>query len=169
MNPLAAWRSELRPLISRGFLRRDQGDALFISDFPRHENASAVRDAILRAGFTVSIQDGLAYLDAAPEKYRALIRALPPPVPFAPEERQWYLYSLALRLARMDAPPERQPLSPIRFTLKCLEEKNFAALERHLPPLIARMQRRGETLPAAAGRLILPALHPDEKGETSPC
>lgn len=165
MNPLAGWREELRPLIPRGFLRRDQGDALFISDFPRHGESQPVEEAIRQAGFSAVIEKGLAHIDARPEKYHALIRSLPnQPLP-APTDATLYLHSLALRLAKWDVPPESQPLSPIRFVLKCLEAEDFTALSRHFPPLLARLQREKKDLPAAAGKLILAALSAPEKGE----
>ena len=165
MNPLALWRDELRPLIPRGFLRRVQGDALFISDFPRHGEAESICDAIRQAGFTVSLLNGLAQIDAVPEKYAAMIQSLPPLTPYSPNDANLYLYSLAYHLAQLDVPPMRQPIAPIRFALKCLEARDISALSRHFPPLLARLQREKEDLPAAAGKLILAALNASGKGE----
>ena len=165
MNPLALWRDELRPLITRGFLRRDQGDALFISDFPRHGETEAVCAAITQAGFIVSIDNGLARIDATPQKYQAMMQALPETPHCMPNDATLYLFSLARRLAAMDVPLPRQPLAPIRFVLKCLEARDLAALSRHFPPFLARLQREKKDLPAAAGKLILAALSVPAKGE----
>ena len=165
MNPLALWRNELRPLISRGFLRRDQGDALFISDFPRHGDTESICGAIRQAGFTVTLEKDLAHIDASPEKYWEMIGNLPETTDYSPNDETLYLYSLARRLAKLDVPPEKQPLFPIRFVLKCLEGKDPTALSRHFPPLLARLQRKKEDLPAAAGKLILAALSAPGKGE----
>ena len=165
MNPLAPWRDELRPLISRGFLRRDQGDALFISDFPRHGNTEETLFSIRQAGFIVSIENGLARIDASPEKYWEMLRALPESPRFPLNDFNLYLYSLARRLAHTDVPPERQPLSPICFVLKCLDAGNLSALSRHFPPLLARLQREKKDLPVAAGKLILAALNAPAKGD----
>lgn len=165
MNPLSLWRDELRPLISRGFLRRDQGDALFISDFPRHGETESICAALERAGFTLIIEKGLASIDATQEKYRALIQSLPETDHCIPSDANLYLYSLGKRLASMDVPFERQPLSSIRFVLKSLDAKDLSTLSRHFPPLLARLQREKKDLPAAAGKLILAALSAPAKGE----
>ena len=60
--------------------------------------------------------------------------------------------------------PARQPIPPLRLTLKCLDGADTDALIRLLPPLLALHQRRGEPLPRSAGMLIAGYL----KGET-PC
>ena len=57
-------------MIPRGFLRRDQGDGLFVSDYPRHGEEEAVSGFLQDQGFSVSIRDFLAYIDAPPEYMR---------------------------------------------------------------------------------------------------
>ena len=70
MSALDPWRQELRGMIPRGFLRRDQGDGLFVSDYPRHGEEEAVSGFLQDQGFSVSIRDFLAYIDAPPEYMR---------------------------------------------------------------------------------------------------
>ena len=162
MSALDAWRAILRPLISRGFLRRDQEEkGLLISDFPRHGANDAKR--IREAGFSVEISDGMARIDGTEETYRALIASLPMPEACEPGEQDLYLHSLAIRLAKADTPAGDQPLAPIRLVLKCLDVGDLESLKRKLPPMIALLQRQHRPLPSAAGKLILAALY--EKGE----
>ncbi|MBE5781861.1 MAG: hypothetical protein E7329_00935 [Clostridiales bacterium] len=162
MSALNGWRALLRPLISRGFLRRDQGEeGLLISDFPRH--LADAEEKIRRAGFTVAISGGMARIDATEDTYRVLMEGLPMPRAFSPREEDAYLYFLALRLIKADTPIPHQPLAPIRLTLKCLDGGEWDTLARKLPPMIALLQRQHMPLPSAAGKMILAAL--EEKGE----
>lgn len=158
MSALAPWRAEVRALIPRGFLRRDPGDALFISDYPRLCDGAAVGNALAGAGFFAAEGGGLSRIDAEPEKYRALMRALTPGEIPAPTDETLYLRALALRLLRAQTPPERQEIAPLRLALKCLDAGDLAALSGRLPPLLAAMQRRGAPLPSAVGALIFRAL-----------
>lgn len=165
MTPLEPWRQALRSLIPRGFLQRDRAaDGLFISDYPCHcADAAAVDAALQAAGFQVTAAGRLRRIDGAPEAYRQLIAALPDvPLP-APTDENLYLWSLARRLLQGEGDPARQPIPPLRLTLKCLDGADTDALIRLLPPLLALHQRRGEPLPRSAGLLIAGYL----KGETS--
>ena len=166
MTPLEPWRQALRSLIPRGFLQRDRAaDGLIISDYPCHcADAAAVDAALQTAGFQVTAAGRLRRIDGAPEAYRQLIAALPDvPLP-APTDENLYLWSLARRLLQGEGDPARQPIPPLRLTLKCLDGADTDALIRLLPPLLALHQRRGEPLPRSAGMLIAGYL----KGET-PC
>ena len=51
MNPLTFWREELRHLIPRGFVRRDQGDGLLISDYPPRKSRRRLLPRALRYGW----------------------------------------------------------------------------------------------------------------------
>lgn len=169
MTPLACWREELRALIPRGFVRRDQEEGLFISDYPRWGREETVSAALLAAGFTVCLSHSLARIDGQCAKYRALLLNLPPAEISPPREENLYLHALALRLLRAQTPLERQPIPPLRLTLKYLDAGDLGGLSQKLPPLLALLQRRGEPLPSAAGTLILNALAEREKGEVPVC
>lgn len=166
MTPLEPWRQALRSLIPRGFLQRDRAaDGLFISDYPCHcADAAAVDAALQAAGFQVTAVGRLRRIDGAPEAYRQLIAALPDVSLPAPTDENLYLWSLARRLLQGEGDPARQPIPPLRLTLKCLDGADTDALIRLLPPLLALHQRRGEPLPRSVGMLIAGYL----KGET-PC
>ena len=77
MNALDPWRQTLRPLIPKGFLRRDQGDGLFVSDYPRYGEAEPVSARIEAAGFRVALMDGLARVAPETETLAALLHAAP--------------------------------------------------------------------------------------------
>ena len=152
MSPLAAWRAQLRPLAAPGFLRRDQReDALFISDFPRFGPPEQAVARIQAAGFHLTLENGLAHLDAGAERYRALLESLPAPAPGTPGEETLRLHALALRL-----------------TLKLLDAQTpLSRLPGLLCPALAEIQRRGLPLPSGVGQLLFQALYPKE-GE-APC
>ena len=168
MSPLDMWRREVRALLPRGFLRRAQeGDALFISDLPRHmENAEGVLAALAGVGFRAEEKNGLLYIDGTEEKYRALAERFPPCPPPDFDGQNAYLYSLALRLLRHSVPPGEQPPALLRLTLKALDAGDESGLARELPPLLAACQRKKKPLPTAAGQMILDYLS-DKEG--SPC
>lgn len=167
MSALTPWRRELRALIPRGFLRRDQGDGLLISDYPRFGDAEEITGRLLRAGYRVELRGDLACLDGLPEKYAGLIRECVW-VPVPPRQDTLALWALAQRLIREDVPPEEQPLGALRLTLKRLDAGDLAGLYGALAPEIARLQREKRPLPAAAGAWILCALA-DGKGEGLTC
>ena len=157
MNPLTFWREELRRLIPRGFVRRDQGDGLLISDYPRWGEAEKVTAALLRAGYTARLDKGLAYLDGTPEKYRALAMDLSDACP-VPTDETLMLYSLAQRLMRTGGDITEENLSLMRLTVKCLDGGDWPALNRLLPPACAEAQRKHIPLPKAGGQMIMQAL-----------
>ena len=162
------WRQELQGLIPRGFLRRDQEEALFVSDYPRFGEEAAVTANLLQAGYTVRLHKTLVYLDGGEEKYRRLIRETPPCPLGLPDDGTLPLWSLACRLVQSPVPPEIQPLPALRLTLKYLDAEDFGALYRALAPEIARTQREGRPLPSAAGAWILSALT-QQKGDVTAC
>ncbi len=153
-SPLNAWREELRRLIPRGFLRRDQGDGLFVSDYPRHGEEAPVSEALRRAGYTVEIRDGLAHVDAGLDQYRALADGLPEAEAPLSEECFW-LCSLANHLQKTGAEITADNLPLLRLTLKKLDEGDLPGLQRLLPPAVAEAQRKHVSPPKAAGQLVL--------------
>ena len=167
MSALAAWRREIRALIPRGFLRRDQGEALFISDYPRFSGGEAVTARLRAAGWRVAVAGQTARIDGTEETYRALLRALPCP-DAAPNDDTLYLCSLARRLIRAETPAEAQPLEGMPGLLKLLEQGRLDDAARETAAFAALCQRRGDPLPSAAGKLLLLALQ-EREGENSPC
>ncbi len=166
MSVLDAWRREIRLRLPRGFLRRDQGESLFVSDYPRF----GLSVSWAGTGFTADVRGGLAFLDASPETYRALLSALPPRAA-VPADDTLFLWSLARRLENGGAPFSPQAVPLIRSALKLLDAGSTESLYRLLAPAAAEAQRRGAPLPAALGRLILYEMsgHIPENKEEFPC
>ncbi len=153
-SPLNAWREEMRRLIPRGFLRRDQGDGLFVSDYPRHGEEAPVSEALRQAGYTVGLRGGLAHVDGSPEKYRALADGLPEGKAPLSEELFW-LCSLAAHLQKTGAEITADNLPLLRLTLKKLDEGDLTGLQRLLPPAVAEAQRKRVSPPRAVGQMVL--------------
>lgn len=166
MSGLAPWRREARALIPRGFLRRDQGDQLLVSDYPRFPGAEEVTFRLRQAGFQVLIRDGLACLDGTTEKYASLLRSLPPASGAAPGQDLLPLWSLGKRLCREKT--ACQPCAVLRTILKAWDAGDLTGLYGTLAPVIAKMQREKQPLPAAAGVMLLAALD-EEKGDPPSC
>lgn len=158
MSVLDAWRNEIRPLIPQGFLRRAQGDGLFVSDYPRLCHAEQVTASLTAQGFCVEINEGRAFMDGDAEKYRALAAGLLLH-PLVPTEQELPLYALGLRLYRRDLSLLRAPLACVHLTLKCLDAGQDALLLQRLPPQLAVLQRTHAPLPTLAGALIIDELH----------
>ena len=158
MSALDLWRRELRLIIPRVFLRRDQGDGLFVSDYPRQGESAAVSARLREMGFSVTVRGTTAYLDASADRYQALLNALPQTEP-EPAEDALPLYALAQRLLRGGAPFTPEAVSAVRLSLKMLDAGDFSGLYRALSPLSAEAQRKRQPLPAALGRLILFSLY----------
>ena len=157
MSALDPWRRELRGLIPRGFLRRDQGEGLFVSDYPRHGEEAAVSGVLRDRGFSVSVRDSLAYIDAAPEQYQKLLDGVPD-ADIAPTEETLALYALGMRLIRSKAEFSPEALPALRLTLKYLDAKDWKGLYQALSPLSTLAQRQHRPLPTALGKLILASL-----------
>lgn len=157
MNPLDAWRGELRRLIPRGFVRRDQGDELLVSDYPRWDRAEEITAALVRAGFTVRPENELAYLDGSLRKYRALTAALVLETPRMTDENL-FLYALGDRLLRYGGEVTEENLPLVRLTLKAVDGGDPNALARLLSPACAEAQRKHIGLPKAAGMMIMMVL-----------
>ena len=169
MSPLDPWRRELRGLIPRGFLRRVQGDGLFASDYPRFAGAEDVTAALLRAGYRVTVEGGVARIDGNEAKYHALFTNLPCP-DIVPDDETLYAVSLARRLIRANTPEDEEPLGGYPALLKALDEGNWLKATDETAAWAAVCQRQGRKPPSAAGKLILLTLSTSErKGEKSPC
>lgn len=153
MNPLAPWRRELRGLIPKGFLRRDQGEGLFVSDYPRFGEGETTK-RLRSAGYAVDVADGLAHIDGTAEKYRALLSSLPPAHP-EPTDDTLFLYALARRLERSKAPFSPEAIPVIRAALKYADAGDRTGLYAFLSPAAALAQRRKTPLPAETGRIAL--------------
>ncbi len=154
MNALDPWRQALRPLIPKGFLRRDQGDGLLISDYPRYGDAEAVSARIEKAGFRVAVADGLARITPERSTCAALLDAAPPCRTSA-EEVNLFLYSLARRIADSGAPLIPDAEHAVWTALKYLDAGDEQGLYRFLSPAAALAQRNHQPLPAGLGRMIL--------------
>ena len=158
-------RDSLRALLGVPcFIRRSRSpDALFISDLPRRtvDAEDIVRRLEAGGQWRTWMRNGLLELDPAPLLWHSLIRSAPR---VAPRPQDWYadypfLAACARRLIADSPPPERQPVDPLRLTLKRLDAGELDLLERELPPILALLLRRREPLPAAAGLYVLGELH----------
>ena len=154
MSVLNPWRQTLRPLISKGFLRRDQGDGLFVSDYPRYGDAEAVSARIEAAGFRVTVTDGLARVTPEKSTCEALLNAAPACMPPVTDENL-FLYSLARRIAESDAPLTPETERTVWTALKYLDAGDMPGLYRFLSPAAALAQRQHRALPGGLGRMIL--------------
>ncbi len=164
MTPLDALKTELRAVLPRGFLRRARADEwLLVSDFPRFsgENVSA---RLADAGWRCARQGETLLLDLTPARYALLIASLPPARGIALTDDNLPRFSLVKRLAREAVAPERQPVAPLRLTLKYLGTREESRLYALLPPMIAALLRAGEALPAAVAGLLS-----NDGGEDEPC
>ena len=154
MNALDPWRQALRPLIPKGFLRRDQGDGLFVSDYPRYGDAEAVSARIEKTGFRVELSDGLARVTPETETLAALLDATPACMPTATDENL-FLHSLARRIAETNAPLTPETEQTVWTALKYLDAGDMTGLYRFLSPASAMAQRKHCALPGGLGRMIL--------------
>lgn len=154
MSVLNPWRQTLRPLIPKGFLRRDQGDGLFVSDYPRYGDAEAVSARIEAAGFRVTVADGLARITPERSTCEALLNAAPVCMPTVTDENL-FLYSLARRIAERNAPLAPENEKTAGTALKYLDAGDMAGLYRFLAPAAALAQRQHRALPGGLGRMIL--------------
>lgn len=167
MSPLDTWRRELRALIPRGFVRRDQEGGLLISDYPRHGLASETTQSLLLAGYIVRVENQLAFIDGCLQKYQALAAVLPDAKP-CPTDETLMLYALGHRLTRYGGEVTEENLPLLRMTLKAIDADDLNALPRLLSPACAEAQRKHIGLPKAAGLLIFQALREWERRD-SPC
>jgi len=167
VSPLFPFRRVLRPLIPRGFLRRDQSsEYLFVSDYPRFPGAEDVTRSIERAGFSVFAEAGLAHITPQSDTLFLLLSSLPCPRS-APRDDTLYAHSLARRLLSQGAPESGQPVRELMQWMKRLDEKDpfvFADIGAYC----ALCQREKRPLPSLAGKMILCALN-EEEGGVDPC
>lgn len=154
MSALDPWRQTLRPLIPKGFLRRDQGEGLFVSDYPRYGEAEAVSARIEKAGFRAELADGLARITPERSTCEALLNAAPLCKPSITDENL-FLHSLARRIAEGNAPLTPETEQTVRTALKYLDAGDMPGLYRFLSPAAALAQRQHQALPGGLGRMIL--------------
>ena len=167
MKLLDGWRRQVRSVVPRGFIRRDQQTgALLASDFPRFDEAEKTARRLKEAGYTVHTMDGVAHITPGEDLFFRWLRELPCP-PVCPTDDTLFSYAMAQRLLREKAPMNRRHLSLLVELCKALDAGNFTYLNDFSQQL-ALCQRRHQPLPAAAGKLILCALYTLEGG-TFPC
>ena len=159
MTALEQIRGRARALIPAGFLRRDQGDGLLASDFPRHPGGEETAEALRAAGFTVALRGGVAVIGVAAETMNAFCRRIPY-TDAPPTEESLFLWALARRLLLRGGDVTEENLPIVYFTLKCLDAGDAGRLEKALRPLSAQALRRRAPLSAAIGLLILNHLIP---------
>ncbi|MBR6184649.1 MAG: hypothetical protein IKQ41_00125 [Clostridia bacterium] len=157
MSALDAWRRHARAAIPRGFLRRDRGDGLFISDYPRYPDSGPVTDALRQAGFRVRLDGQLAVLGLSPAGIEAQAASLCGEA--RPTDETLYLWALAGRLIRSGGAATQADMPHIHFTLKCLDAGELSRLEKVLSPASALGQRTRHPLPAVIGRLMMDHLN----------
>lgn len=149
----SALRGAARAALPEGaFLRRDRGDALFVSDAPRLCPGADLAEALSRAGFRCAIDGGLARLYPG-EIWLTRLEAEFPEPPDA------LCRSLRLFAA---LPPEEESLRLFTLGLRALDGEACAALyDRRLRQRAAqclRLNRTGPQSPARGGGLYACAL-----------
>ena len=154
-------RDSLRVLLGVPcFIRRSRDPGfLFVTDaLGRAVEADQVLDRLSRDGsWRFRREEGLMHLDPGPELWQKIMASAPAAAHIPLDEGTAYpfLQSCANRLVSETVPPERQPVRPLRLTLKCLEAGELSRLQDELPMEIAVLQRKHEPLPTAAGLYIL--------------
>ena len=75
-----ALREAARAVLPEGaFLRRDRGEALFVTDAPRIAASAPWRESLAEAGFAIVERGGLAFLTPGPGWLSRLEKAFPEP------------------------------------------------------------------------------------------
>ena len=143
----------------RPFLRRARSDDyLLCSDAPR-KLSDPQRALVLfhQAGISIVVTDGLWQMDASIEAYIHMAAMLPAGPPDAPQQDKYLpLWHLCRMLQNHPAPVKQQPLTAVRQVIKAMEtdESAILSLPATLSPVLARMLRNKEALPALAGGLL---------------
>ena len=125
-------RQVARAALSEGaFLRRDRGDALFVTDAPRLDAGVSWREALARAGFLVEESGTLARITPGPAWLKALEAEHPVPpdelcrslVRFAgraPDDASLRLFALGARLLDGESDDGRFERALRRRAAECL-------------------------------------------------
>lgn len=80
---VAAMRGEVAAMLpERAFLRRDRGDALFVTNAPAFSDASALTERLCRAGWRVQTRGGLLAISPGADMADQFERARPEPPDF---------------------------------------------------------------------------------------
>ena len=107
----AALRAAARAALPSGaFLRRDRGEALYVTDAPRRQSPEAWLDAVRAAGFECRIEGGLACLTPGAVWLQRLEAAYPEP----PDA-----FCAAFR--RFEGPPDAEALRLFAMAMKPLD------------------------------------------------
>lgn len=147
---IARLRAAARAALPKGaFLRRDRGDALFVTDAPRLCPDGGWRETLAAAGFLADEAGGLARLSPGPTWLQAMERQTPePPNPFCA--------SLS-RFAGIE--PEAESLALFALGVKALERpEDSPRFERRLRQRAAECLRMNATNPIHGGGLYACAL-----------
>ena len=108
---IEALRAVARAALPEGaMLRRDRGEALYITDAPRHKPDAGWQAGLEAAGFRCAVEGGLARLTPDGRWAAALAARFPEP----PDD-------LSARLRRFDGPPDDASLRLFCRALKALE------------------------------------------------
>ncbi len=143
----------------RPFLHRARSDDyLLCSDAPR-KLSDPKRALVLfhQAGISIDEKDGLWQMDASIDTYIHLAAMLPTIPPDIPHQNKYLpIWHLCRMLLSHPAPVNQQPLTAVRQVIKAMEtdESSILSLPTKLSPVLARMLRNKEALPALAGGLL---------------
>lgn len=167
MNICEAWKNEIKALLPCGFVKISRDGAfLFVSDYPKRvETPFSVHEALTEAGFCVTVEKGMAYLDGSEQRYRAAEESVPlPPLPPMTEKNMRLMHAARLLLQEEESGEDR-PLFLIRHVLRCCALKDEKGLER-LHGMIAQRKREKKPLSPLAGKALLTYISEQEGGCT---
>jgi len=141
------------------FLRRaESDDFLLCSDAPRRlHNPEHAAGLFHEAGRILSEKDGLWFFDVPIADYELLDASLSTAIPERPPEEKYLgIWALCRTLREHPSPVERQHLWAVRRTIKAIEAggAQVLSLAESMPPRLAELLRKKETLPCLAGKLL---------------
>jgi hypothetical protein len=172
-------RSEISGLFEKSgfqnrppFLRRAKSDDfLLCSDAPRRLFQSAYAAELIReAGLPLTEKDDLWFLDARAGDYGQLDSFLSADRPEKPpKEKYMDIWALCRMLNEHPAHIGFQPIWAVRRTLKAIEagEAQVLSLSKSLPPQLAELLRKKESMPSLAGKLLAQWLNEKMRKETA--
>ena len=158
---LEPMRDSLRALLGVPcFVRRSrEEDALFATDaLRRTDHPDALRARLADSGeWRAWERSGLLLIDPEAAAWTRLMAGFPSPTRLRPEDypADPLLAAWALRICAESVAYEKQPVAPLRMTLKRLDAGETEQLLVELPAAVSVIQRSHRPLPEAAGRCIL--------------